>query len=132
MELTDYNITFVHIKGKNNVLADAISRLKKLNIYKEPLENPKTPVVSNTQENVLEICATDMHTMGNTMLHTEQRWDIMYRKLASQLCHGNKSKTTKYFKPSLVALSPIKIRNYRANPATNTLNYKAAYITCQQ
>ena len=28
MELADYNITFVHIKGKNNVLADAISRLK--------------------------------------------------------------------------------------------------------
>ena len=28
MELADYNITFVHVKGKNNVLMDAISRLK--------------------------------------------------------------------------------------------------------
>ena len=28
MELADYNIMFVYIKGKNNVLADAISRLK--------------------------------------------------------------------------------------------------------
>ena len=28
MELADYNITFVHIKGKHNLLADAISRLK--------------------------------------------------------------------------------------------------------
>ena len=48
VELADYNITFVHIKGKNNVLADAISRLQTLNISKKPLENPKTPVVSNT------------------------------------------------------------------------------------
>ena len=38
MELADYNITYVHIKVKNNILADAISGLK---IYKEPLENPK-------------------------------------------------------------------------------------------
>ena len=59
MELADYNITFVHIQGKNNVLADSISRLKTLNISEEPLENPQTSVVSNTQENVMEICATD-------------------------------------------------------------------------
>ena len=41
MELADYNITFVHIKGKNNLLVGAISRLKMLYIYKEPVENPK-------------------------------------------------------------------------------------------
>ena len=28
MELADFNITFVHIKGKNNVLADTISGIK--------------------------------------------------------------------------------------------------------
>ena len=49
MELADYNITFVHIKGKDNVLVDANSRLKALNIYKEPLQNPVTPAISNTQ-----------------------------------------------------------------------------------
>ena len=42
LELADYNIKFVHIKGKNNVLTDAISSLKTLNIYEEPLENPKS------------------------------------------------------------------------------------------
>ena len=47
MELADYNITFVHLKGKNTVLADTISRLKMLDIYKEPMENPKIPAVSN-------------------------------------------------------------------------------------
>ena len=41
MELPDYNIMFVYIKGKKNVLADAISRLKTLNIYKEPLKSLK-------------------------------------------------------------------------------------------
>ena len=48
MELAEYNITFVHIKGKNNVCADVISRLKMLDIYKEPMKNQKITVVSNT------------------------------------------------------------------------------------
>ena len=80
MELADYNITFIHIKGKSNVLMDAISRLKTLNIYKEPLENPKTPAVSNTQGYVMEVSVNDMHTISTTMLCTEQKWDIMYIK----------------------------------------------------
>ena len=41
MELAVHSITFVHFKGDDNVSADAISRLKTLNIYKEPLENTK-------------------------------------------------------------------------------------------
>ena len=103
MELADYNIMFVHIKGKNNVLADTISRLKTLNIYKEPFENTKTPVVSNTQENIMEICETDKHTVSTTMFCTEQKWDIMCRKLASQLCQGYKSS----FKSVIMSLNGI-------------------------
>ena len=91
MEFVDNVITLVHIKGKNNVLVYAISRLETLNIYKEPLENPKAPVVSNMQENVTAICTTDMHTISTAMLHTEQKWDILYMKLVSQKCHGNTS-----------------------------------------
>ena len=34
MELTDYDITFIHIKGINKILADAIFKLKMLDIYK--------------------------------------------------------------------------------------------------
>ena len=49
MKLAENNSMFVHIKGKNNVLADAVSRLKTLHIYKEPVKNPKIPVVSSTQ-----------------------------------------------------------------------------------
>ena len=58
MDLPDYNITFVHIEGKNNALLDAMSRLKTLNIYKEPLKNSKTPTVSNTQGYVMEVQKT--------------------------------------------------------------------------
>ena len=31
MELAEYNITFVHINGKHNILVDAIPMLKMLN-----------------------------------------------------------------------------------------------------
>ena len=48
MELAVYNITFLHIKGKHNILADTISRLKSLNIYEEALENPKAQLLSNS------------------------------------------------------------------------------------
>ena len=41
MGLADFNIMFIHIKVKNNVLADTTSRLKTLNIYKGLLENKK-------------------------------------------------------------------------------------------
>ena len=62
---------FVHIKGKNTALVDAISRLKTLNIYKEPLENPTAQVVNNTQEVIMEICATNIHTISTSMLCNE-------------------------------------------------------------
>ena len=41
IELLDYNHIFLYIKGSNNILADAIFRLKTLDIYKDPLEYPK-------------------------------------------------------------------------------------------
>ena len=41
MESTDYNIAFVYIKGRNNVLEDAISRMKISNIYKRNIGEPQ-------------------------------------------------------------------------------------------
>ena len=77
MDLVDYNITFVHIKGKPNILEDVISRCKMLNIYEELSENPKAQIVSNSQLSVMEICATSMHTIDINTLHNEQKWDKM-------------------------------------------------------
>ena len=63
MELADYNIKVAHIKSKHNILALAISRLKMLNKYKEPLENQNIQVVNNTQQVISEVCATILHTV---------------------------------------------------------------------
>ena len=39
MLLQEYNITFVHIRGKDNILANAISRLCTTNVYDDAVEN---------------------------------------------------------------------------------------------
>ena len=38
MLLQEYDMTFVHIKGKDNILTDAISRLHTIDIYKKAIE----------------------------------------------------------------------------------------------
>ena len=38
MLLQDYDIKFIHIKGKDNILTDAISRLHTLDIYEDLVE----------------------------------------------------------------------------------------------
>ena len=47
MMLQEYDIKFVHIRGKDNILADAISRLHTINIYNDPtevkLQHPSIP-----------------------------------------------------------------------------------------
>ena len=58
MELSHYNLTFVHIKVSNNSLADAISKLKTLHIYWDPLENPKTTAINDTEEFIAEALHT--------------------------------------------------------------------------
>ena len=50
MKLSDYNLTFVCIEGTDNILVYAISSLKTLDIYMEPLENPKIAAFNNTEE----------------------------------------------------------------------------------
>ena len=103
MELAGNNIMFVHIKGKSNVLVDAISRFKTLNIYNGPWEIPKAQVGNNTQVIVMEICATNMHNVSTSMLHTEGKWDKTCRKLVSQIYYGNKSR----FKSVIMSTSGI-------------------------
>ena len=38
-----------------------------LDIYKEPMENPKIPAINNTQEHIIEVCAAKMHILSNSM-----------------------------------------------------------------
>ena len=50
MLLQEYNITFINIRGKDNILADAISRLCTINIYEDPTEDKSlhSPTAQNT------------------------------------------------------------------------------------
>ena len=55
MELTDYNLKFTHIKGSNDILTDAIFRLKTLDKYRDPLEHPKHPSQQNALQRWLQL-----------------------------------------------------------------------------
>ena len=48
MLLQEYDITFVHIKGKDNILTDAISRLCTIDIYEKAIETQHSHVVKTT------------------------------------------------------------------------------------
>ena len=39
MLLQEYDITFINIRGKDNILADAISQIWTINIYEDPAED---------------------------------------------------------------------------------------------
>ena len=78
MELADYKISFVHIKGKHNILADTISRLKLLNIYEEASSMNSY----NSQSVVTEICATSMHNIDSGTFCNEQKWDKTCKMLS--------------------------------------------------
>ena len=90
MELSDYNLTFAHIKGSNNILGDAISKVKTLDIYRDPLENPKLAATRDTEECIAEVVTNNIQTVSVDRLWTEQRKDINCRNLAAHLYHKNK------------------------------------------
>ena len=88
LELSDYNLMFIHIKGSNNILADAISRLMTLEMYTDPLEYPKT---SDTMTCVAEVVTTDIQNLGINKQCLEQKKDIHCRNFAAQSHCMNKN-----------------------------------------
>ena len=91
MELSDYSLTFIHIKGSNNILAATIFRLKTLDINKNSLENPKTTTINDTEECIAEVMANEIQTLSNDRLHAEQKKDMNCRKVAAQSYHKNRN-----------------------------------------
>ena len=73
MELSDYSLMLVYIKGSNIILGDAISRLKRLGIYKEPLDKPKT---SNTMICNAEMVSSEIQTLSADQACAKQKRDI--------------------------------------------------------
>ena len=52
MLLQEYDIKFIHIKGKDNILADAISRLCTLDIYADPAKYKGKAKATSVPENL--------------------------------------------------------------------------------
>ena len=76
-----YSTTFIQIKGKNNVLADAISRLKNIRYLQRTIEEPKKHQWLVTHKDMLwTMHTTKMHTIRTSMLCTQQKWDITCKK----------------------------------------------------
>ena len=79
MELSHYKLTLIHIKGSNNILADAFPTLKTLGIYKELLDNPKT---SDTMTHIAKMVSSNIETLSIDELHTEEKNDIHCREIS--------------------------------------------------
>ena len=77
MLLQEYDLTFVHIRGKDNILTEAISRLHTINVYEEAIGDhyfPKAQTTTHANEKVKQIQHLDSSTplqllnMNSTML----------------------------------------------------------------
>ena len=98
MLLQEYDITFVHIKGKDNILADAISRLRTIDIYKRALETQHSHVVKTTTTQLDETVEQIQHVdssllpqslnMNSTTLCTLQKQDKFCKNKVCELHSG--------------------------------------------
>ena len=80
MELSDYNLTFIHIKD-STLLADAISRQKTQDIYRDVLD---CQTAFDIMKCIAEVVTKDIQTLGIDRLHTEQKKDISCWNSAAQ------------------------------------------------
>ena len=76
MLLQEYDITFVHIKGKDNILADAISRLHTVDIYEKVIETQhshavktSTTQLDDTVEQIQHVDSSPLPQSLNMKLH---------------------------------------------------------------
>ena len=97
MLLEEYDITFVHIRGKDNILTDAISRLCTINVYEEGIENHHLPITQTTthvDEKVEQIQHINSSTspqllnMNSTTLCVLQRQDKFCKNKVQELHAG--------------------------------------------
>ena len=74
LELNQCNIVFMHIAGKKNVVADAISRLKQKNLYTEPRDKnkPTAEGIGDCIENII----AEVHHLKLTQSLKQKEIDI--------------------------------------------------------
>ena len=101
MQLQEYDITIVHIKGKDNILADTTSRLCTVDIYEKAMETQHsyaakttTTQLDNTVEQIQHVDSSPLLqslNMNSTTLHTLQKQDKFCKNKAHKLHSGIKS-----------------------------------------
>ena len=98
MLLQEYDITFVHIKGKDNILADAISRLCIINIYKTADDTDITHIATiHSNEMQEQVQLVDMQqslwsiNMSSDTLCSLQKQDKFWKHKAHKIHLGVKS-----------------------------------------
>ena len=70
MLLQEYDITFVHIRGKDNILADAISRLHTIDIYEKAIETQHSYAVKTTTTQLEETVEQIQHVISSPSLQS--------------------------------------------------------------
>ena len=70
MLLQEYDITFVHIKGKDNILADAISILCTIDIYEKTIETQHLHAVKTTTTLLDEMVEEIQHVDSSPLLQS--------------------------------------------------------------
>ena len=99
MLLQEYNITFIHIRGKDNIIADAISWLCTINIYEDPTEGrlQHSPTAQNrahsskATDNIQLLDSWTVQQLLNVtvkMLQNLQKQDRFCRKKVCELHTG--------------------------------------------
>ena len=98
MLLQEYDITFVHIKGKDNILADAISTLCTIDIYKKAIESQHSHAVKTTNKQLDKTVEQIHHVdssplpqtlnMNSTTLSTLQKQDKFCKNKVRELHSG--------------------------------------------
>ena len=98
MLLQEYDITFVHIKGKDNILADAISRLCTIDIYEKATETQHShavktasPQLDDTVEQIQHVDSSPLLqslNMNSTTLCTLQKQDRFCKNKVHKLYSG--------------------------------------------
>ena len=77
MLLQEYDITFVHIRGKDNIPTDAISRLCTIDIYEKAIETQHSHVAKTTTTQLDETVEQTQH-VDSSPLATAPQHELHY------------------------------------------------------
>ena len=95
MLLQEYDITFVHIRAEDNILADAISRLHTIDIYEKAIETQQSPMtqitttqLDETVDQIQDVNSSpllQLLNMSSTTLCTLQKQDKFCKNKGCEL-----------------------------------------------